>query len=392
MSKKGSDLQMPDYSPLIAAAQKSSDMSYALAKEQFEWAKKTYADNKITGDKVMNFALGQMEKMAGWADADRKRYENIYQPLEDQAAQRAEDYASPERQEYEAGRAEAGVADKFRAAREAAQDRLEQFGIDPGQMRSGALDLGTRIAEASAQAGAGNQARTATEMYGDQLMSNAINTGKGYPAQSLAAAGAAGASGNQAINTPLAVTASGANTMGTAPTWQGLGNQGLGQWGQFLNATWQSQLDKEQADQAHSSGVGAAIGTGMELLKLLPFERGGSVPRRYADGGGIPDDPTMMNAGTSVPPEMSPSNGAIPDDITAQVDDGSQIKVNAGEFVIPKDVVGWLGEKGMQQFILKARKEMGDPSQAPAQPEQGPPQAPPIPSRGVGAIPEMETM
>lgn len=392
MSKKHSDLQMPDYSPLIAAAQKSADASYALAKEQFEWAKKTYAENKVIGDKVTNFAMGQMEKMAGWADADRKRYENIYQPLEDQAAARAQDYASPERQEYEAGRAEAQVADKYRAARDAAQDRLEAFGVDPSQLRSGALDLGTRVAEASAQVGAGNAARTQTEMYGDQLMANAIATGKGYPGQALAAAGGAGSSGNQAVNTGLATTASGAQTMGTAPTWQGLGNQGLGQWGQFLNAQWQSQLQKQQADQQASSGIGSALGAGMEILSMIPGN-----PIHFAEGGGIPDDPTMLGTGTPVPMEASPSAGAIPDDVTAQVDDGSQIQVNAGEFVIPKDVVGWLGEKGMQQFILKARKEMGDPNQAPAQPEQGPPPGqqqpgPPIPSRGVGAIPEMETM
>ena len=359
MSKKGTDIEVPDYSPLIAASQAASAKSYALAQEQFEWAKKTYAENKARGDKVIDFAMEQMTKQAGWADADRKRYEQIYQPLEDQAAARAQDFASAGRQEYMAGLAESQVADKFQQAREAAQDRLEQFGIPPDQVRAGALDLGTRLAEASAQAGAGNQARMATEMYGDQLMANAINTGKGYPAQTLAANAAAGASGNQAVNTGLATTASGANTMGTAPTWQGLGNQSLGQWGQLLSQGFQDQLSKEQADQAHSSGFGSAVGTGMELLKFF-IKDGGKIPRRYADGGGIPDDPSMMGGdpGTAIPPEMSPSNGAIPDDIPAQVDDGSQIQVNAGEFVMPKDIVSWLGEKGMQQIILKARKEM----------------------------------
>lgn len=378
MSKKGTELKMPDYSPLIAASTKASEYSYNLAKDQFEWAKKTYNENKARGDQVIDFAMGQMEKEAAWADADRKRYEQIYQPLENQAAARAQDFASPERQEYQAGLAEAQVADKFQAAREAGQDRLRQFGVDPSQMASGALDLGTRLAEASAAVGAGNQARMATEQYGDQLMGNAINTGKGYPAQVLAAAGAAGASGNQAVNTGLATTQSGASTMGTAPTWQGLGNQSLGQWGQFLSQGFQDQLAKEQADQAHSSGWGSAIGA---LTQFLPLA--------FAAGGGIPDD----GSGTAIPPEMSPSAGAIPDDITAQVDDGSQINVNAGEFVIPKDVVSWLGEKGMQQFILKARKEMGDPNKAPAQPTDpgaAPGGQPPPSYGGVGAIPDME--
>jgi hypothetical protein len=178
----------------------------------------------------------------------------------------------------------------------------------------------------------------------------------------------------------------------------------------MMTAGWQAQQQKNQQDQQSDSGIGTALGFGASLLTApmtgggsvfgsLFAEEGGKIPRRFANGGGIPDDPMggdpMMGGdpGTSVPPELSPSNGAIPDDIPAQVDDGSQIQVNAGEFVIPKDVVSWLGEKGMQQFILKARKEMGDPNQAPAQPEPGPgapPGQPPIPSRGVGAIPEME--
>ena len=58
---------------------------------------------------------------------------------------------------------------------------------------------------------------------------------------------------------------------------------------------------------------------------------------------------------------------------------------------MPKDVVKWLGEKGMQQIILKARKEMtGANGERPAQPEAGPPpegQPPPMPVESVGAIP-----
>ena len=203
---KGDDIEAPNYGPLAAVLEKSSAWSYEMAQKQFAWAQKTYADNKKIGDQVVDFAFGQMDKLAAWADADRKRYEDIYQPLEEQQALRAQDYSTPERQEYEAGLAEAQVADEFERARQAAQDRLEQFGVDPSQMASGALDLGTRLAEASGQASAGNAARRATEMYGDQLMANAINTGKGYPQQVVGEAGAAGQFGQQGINTPLAVT------------------------------------------------------------------------------------------------------------------------------------------------------------------------------------------
>ena len=221
-------------------------------------------------------------------------------------------------------------------------------------------------------------------MYGDQLMANAIATGKGYPQQVLAEASGAAGSGNQAVNTGLATTASGASTMGTPYQWSGLGLQGYGQQGQIMNAGFQNELDAARLKNESSSGWGAVLGT---VASFIPG---------FAEGGVIPDD--EMAEGEMVPQEASPSNGAIPDDIDAEISpSGRPAKINAGEFIVPKDVVSWLGEKGMQQFILKARKEMGNPDMAPAQPETGPPpdqgQPPPIPGRGVGAIPEpMEGM
>lgn len=391
MGGKESAPPAPDYGPLAAISEKQANYSYELAKEQMAWAKQVYADNKGVGDQIIDFALGQMDKQAAWADADRKRYEDIYQPLEEQAALRAQDYVTPERQEYEAGKAEADVAAQFSQARQTAQDRLEAFGVDPSQTRSGALDLQTRIAEAASQASAGNQARFRTEQYGDQLMANAINVGKGYPQQILGAAGQAGQSGNQATNTGLATTASGANTMGTGYQWQGLGNQSLGQWGQMLNAGFQNQLASWNANQQASSGwgdvLGFAVGVGGKAMGIPGFDEGGVIP----DDEEFPTIEHDPNEGRYVDPGMSPSGGAIEDDIQAETDQGNPARINAGEFIMPKDVVAWMGEKGMQQLVLKARKEMaGANGERPAQPEQS--GGPPIPPRGVGAIPELEAM
>lgn len=373
----------PDYSELINYLKDSSNSSKQTSDDMMAWAKQAYSENKQVGDQVIDFALGQMDKQAAWADADRKRYEDIYQPLEDQYAARAQDYSTPERQEYEAGRAEADVAAQFAQARQTAQDNLEQYGVDPSQTRQGALDLQTRVAEAAAQAGAGNQARFRTEQYGDQLMSNAINTGKGYSQQILGESGAAGQSGNQATNTGLATTASGSSTQGSPLQWAGLGNQATGQWGQMLNAGFQNQLGSWNANQQSSSGWGQILGLGASMA--------GKAAGFWQEGGAIPDDPNAADA-RFVDPSMSPSGGAIQDDIPAQTDGGAPARINAGEFIMPKDVTSWLGEKGMQQLVLKARKEMqGANGERPAQPETGPPpgQAA-IPPRGIGAIPELE--
>ena len=368
MGGKNDSPEAPDYSELANASKESAAYSYDIAKRQQDWAEKTYAENKGVSDQVIDFALGQMEKESAWADSDRQRYEDIYQPLEDQYAQKAQDYSSAERQEVEAGKAEADVAQQFEQARRTAQSRLEGYGVDPSQTRQGALDLGTRVAEAAAQASAGNQARSRTEQIGNEMLSNAINTGKGYAQQVMGEASGASSSGNQAANTGLATTASGSNTMGTGYSWQQGGNSALGTWGNILNQGFSNAMDKYKGDQESSSGWGALLG-----------QAAGTALTFLAEGGAIPDE------GQPIPPSASPSNGAIPDDVPAEIDGQSPARLNAGEFVVPKDVVSWLGEKGMQQVILKARKEMQNGNgERPAQPTTD---APPIPPESVGAIP-----
>jgi hypothetical protein len=359
----------PNYAPLAAASEKSADYAYQLAQRQQDWAEQTYGDNKALTDTVVNKALGALDQQTADAARDRQRYETIFQPLEEQLASDAESYSSPERMEQEAGKAEADVASQFQQARQTAQDRLEGYGVDPSQTRAGALDLGTRLAEAAAQSSAGNQARTQTENIGRALRSEAINVGRGYPGQIAGSMQGAGASGNQAANTSLAQTASGANTMGTGSSWQGMGNSAIGTWGNILNAGYGNQMEQFKANQDASSGWGGILGTGLSLAgKAFGLQEGGAIP----DGGG------------PVPPTASPSNGAIPDDVPAQLDSGAPARLNAGEFVIPKDVTGWLGEKGIQQLILKARKEMSNGNgERPAQPTAGPA----IPPQSVGAIP-----
>jgi hypothetical protein len=150
-----------------------------------------------------------------------------------------------------------------------------------------------------------------------------------------------------------------------------MGNQAISGWGNILNAGYQNKLQQFNANQSASSGWGDLLGTGLGFATLFA-----------AEGGVIPEEDGAM-----LPPEMSPSGGAIPDDIDAEIEGGGPAKLNAGEFIMPKDVVAWLGEKGMQQVVLKARKEMtGGNGERPAQPEMGP-TPPPYESRGAIPMP-----
>ena len=366
MGGKNKTPKSPNYQPLIDAASKESAYAFQRQQEQDQWAKDAYAKNAATSDDVINASLQSMNDQYANATKDRARYDDTFVPLQDEYISKAQDYASPGRMEVEAGKAEADVAAQFGAARQSAQDRLEAYGVDPSSTRAGALDLGTRIAQAAAQSSAGNQARSLTEQTGNQMLLQAIGLGQNLPSQATSEYAGSLSAGNQAANTGLATTASGAQTMGTGTSWGQIGQGALGQWSGILGTDFKNKMDQNKAAQESSSGwgniIGNVAGTAMHFIPGL------------ADGGVIP-------------PEASPSGGAVTDDISAQPGpDTPPVQVNAGEFIIPKDVTQWLGEKGIQQLILKARKEMGGgDGQRPAQPTPTP--APAIPPNSVGAIP-----
>ncbi len=356
----------PDYSEIAKASEESAKYSFALGMEQLEWAKEQYASDRSVIDLVVASAMNRQEQNDEAALADRKRYERIYQPLEDRMVQDANEYSSPQRQEYEAGRASAEVAQQFDAQRRAAAQNLEAYGVDPSSTRFAALDMGSRIQQAAAQAGAANQARTQTDAMGRALRSEAINVGRGYPGQVAGTYATALQSGNSAANAALAGTASGANTMGTATQWQGMGNQALGTWGNTLNMGYQNQLAQFNANQNSSSGLGSLLGVGMGFLQNGGFA--------LAEGGVVPD----ATSGGNVPASASPTGGKAIDDVPAAL--------TAGEFVVPKDVVSWKGEEFFQKLIEGSRKAK---PQAPAKPSYAimPEQAPTFASRPQAALP-----
>jgi hypothetical protein len=339
----------PDYSAVAAASSEAAKYQYQMSKDQLAWAKEQYANDSAITNKVIDAALERMTANDEAAAADRARYQAKYQPIEDQLIADAESYASPERQEQEAGKASAEVAMQFDRARQAATQNLESFGVDPSATRYAALDLGSRVQQAAAQAGASNQARTQTEALGRAMRSEAINVGRGYPGQIAGTYGTAMQSGNSAVNSALSNTQTGAGTMGTGTQWAGAGNQSVNSWGNTLNMGYNNQMQQFQANQNSSSGLGSLLGAGLGAIG-----NAGGIAAFFEDGGGVPD----VTSGGNVPMEASASRGAAIDDVDA--------KLNAGEFVVPKDVAAWKGEEFFQKLIEGSRKAR---ESAPAKPE-----------------------
>jgi hypothetical protein len=358
MGGKSSPPPPPDYTPIANASKEAAEISAGVARDQLAWAKDQYASDKMITDRVVSQFLRTQDINAETAAADRARYERVYQPLEDRLAAEAIDYASPERQRIEEGRAQAAVAQQFEQARDSSMRQLESFGVDPTSTRAAALDIGLRAQQGAAQAAAGNQARMATEATGRALRSEAINVGRGYPGQIAGQYGTAIQAGAGGVNAALAQTASGANTMGTGAQYMGLQNQSLGTWSNALTQGYQGQMSAYNAAN-QDSGWGTALGlVGSAAIKFM------------ADGG--PTD------GGEVPNEASPTNGAAIDDVPA--------RLTAGEFVVPKDVAAWKGEEYFQKLIDQSRKAKGEASAKPAV-GYAPAEEPTFVSRPSGALP-----
>jgi hypothetical protein len=197
----------------------------------------------------------------------------------------------------------------------------------------------------------------AEEATGRALRSEALNIGRGYPGQiaqqygtALQAGELAGRTGMGAVGAGLQTTASGANTMGTGLQWTGAGNTALNTWGSALGGSYQNQLAYTKAKNENSSGWGSALGLagGIGLKMLNPF-------KLFADEGG------------RIPEEMSPSHGVEIDDVAGTIQpNGGALRVTAGEFIVPKETVTWLGEKHFQKLIEKSKEEK---AKAKAKPE-----------------------
>jgi hypothetical protein len=386
----------PDYTPILQASQAASEEMNKLQREQFEWAKTTYAENKGVSDRVVDAFLTTQARSDEWASRDRARYEDIFQPLEDDLARDAIDYSSDERKTQERGRSMATVAQQFEAARANAERNLEGYGVKPTDLRAHALDLGTRVQEAAAKAAAANQSDLAVDATGRALRSEAIGVGKTYPGQIAGTLNTGLQAGSAGANSGLATTASGANTMGTSPQYAGLGNTALNTWGSTTNTGYGNELAGYNAGFANynaglsgynaelagynatnsaalgnynaqlaeykanseGSGWGSLIGgvAGMALGGPMGGQIGAKI---FAESGGAIPAPPGMSApqgptaptetdGGAVPAQVSPSGGRGVDDVEA--------RLSVGEFIMPDDVARWYGEEKLHKMIIKARE------------------------------------
>jgi hypothetical protein len=267
---------------------------------------------------VYQWGMGQFNKNQG----------NIDNMMRD-----AQSYASPQRQAQEMGMAQAGVMQGAEQGRQNSIRDLQSYGIDPSSGRYSALDSANRTMAGAMAAGAGNQQRMATEATGNAMRNQAIaatnqNVQTGY--------GAAGAA-NQLLGTGMSLKYAPLGTMsqGTSDSSQDASSFGTS------TSSGESQSTGSSANlgQNQTSSSNETLGSSGPLLNQFGSSgmggMGGMNTRMFAKGGYIPD-------------EISPSHGGSTDDVPANL--------NAGEFIIPKDVVEFKGKEFFYKLMAQSRK------------------------------------
>lgn len=170
---------------LLPILDQFAGMAAQYAGDLMNWANNTFANTSNITNANMGALLAQAGTATQMAQNAADRYQNVFQPEEDQLVKDANTYAGAPRIQQAQGMAEAGVGDAMDAARQNTLRDLQQYGIDPSAGRYASLDRTMNAQEGAAKAAAGTMAQLNTEQIGRNLRQQAIAVGQQYPGQAV---------------------------------------------------------------------------------------------------------------------------------------------------------------------------------------------------------------
>lgn len=329
---KGDAPDPPDYQALVEGSIEVAQIYDNYARDYMSWQQEVQDRNYELLDQVLGTQLPQMQAAFEQAQADRARYEEVFQPLENDLIKEFQTYDTQARREQEAAQRITDVRTSFEAQRRNATQQLEDYGIDPSQTRSQALDLGYRAQEAATSALAANQGRQVVEQTGRALRGEAINIGRGMPAQVAQAQGIVNQTAGGAVGNSNQTGNTAANMFGAGMQGGQVGLAGYGQAANIQNMGYNNALDQFNANQSANSWGGIGALTGQLGSAYIQSDR-----KWFSEGGAVPED------GAVVP----------------QPGDRHPVMLADDEYVIPADVVK---RKGTEFFdkLMDRYKDGGE--------------------------------
>jgi hypothetical protein len=407
--------------------QQLSQIIAGVGAQTYNWAQQVYGKTSAMTDQLIGQFQQQANSNMGNANALMTQYNAIAPGELNNLAQDAATYASTPRIQQNMGAAESQTGQAMDQGRINAEQHLQSFGIDPSSGRYAELEQAQQASKAAAQAGAGQEAELATEATGRELRGQSIAAEQQVPGQAV-----------NFVNSAIGAT-QGANqaNLGNAAVGAQLMDAAAPYYGDAMNLKLPPNTTTSHSSQQSSSGGGSGGGSGGSSDSsgdgsggggsgggsggggggyygdgISPEGNGEADPSfgtgnsndsqygapsviddsgagagatfdsggdsGYATGGGVLPQPTT---GGHVPYHASPSAGANTDDVNA--------RLNAGEFVVPRDVAAWKGQEFFQKLIEESRRRRtGAPAKGKPKPAlSGPPQfqSRPLPQPSMGA-------
>jgi len=374
MGGKGGSADSSGMYEAMASAD-AAQQAYALGEQQLQWSQQVWNQEQPMIQQIVGSDVSAQTQQDQFAAEQEGLYQSTYQPLEQQYVGQVQQWASPQQQQLNASAAESNVNEAAESQRQASQEQLESYGINPGSTRFAGLDIGSRTMQAAAAAGAGTQSIQQTQLAGLGLESGAINTGRGLPNTTAALTSSGTGAGSAGAGASQSNLATGSTAQTAASNWYNTGAANMNTYVNAVNGYNQAQLGYAQVGAMQTMGLGALAGGILGNTNLINMlQAGGEVddPNNYpqstdpsgnsgaasATPGGPPTGyaiPPEATPGGHVPSSASPSGGQEVDDVPA--------RLTAGEFVIPKDVVKNLGQQFFYNTIDKSRKQQEQAAQ-----------------------------
>lgn len=171
----------------------------SFSKEQFGIANERQKGIDVLTKQVTDQQIKSMTNANQWAEEDRARWKDKFQPLQDQYIEKAQNWDSAGKQSEAAAEAKADVASSYAGQKAQGERALAAQGARPD---SGAWAGTTRAADtvaALAGAGAQNNARKQLRNEAMALQGDALNIGSNLPSQAGSFMGTGMQAGNSVV-------------------------------------------------------------------------------------------------------------------------------------------------------------------------------------------------
>ncbi len=351
----------------------------------------TAAQNNLQG--VLGTTNSAANNISNVANANLNQYQSTFMPLQQQEAQQAQQYGSNANIQKLQGQAIGNVNAAGQAAQQNNAAALAAEGVDPASIHGGAIQAANSVQNAAAAANAGTQAgiQAQQQAFGMTNEANQLGLNVNQQGTTGAATGAGVAqSGQQAVNQ---TNQTGVNNLTAANQYLQTGNQAAQTGIQGQQAQFNDQMAAYNAQQAQSAGNMQAIGQIAGAAAMF-MEDGGPIPMDrgipvFANGGALPTGDyvppmyptqpapsyvpraTQFLAGgrTTTPgfPYARAANmaaggqvmqrGALPTSPIPGSTDTKPALLTPGEFVMPKDVVDFVGQDHFHKMIDSIREK-----------------------------------